>query len=127
MVVRDGKEVIRSKPLQHYFDCPLQFGAFPEFVEATDTADMADLYSITLKPGDVIVAGGWAGGGGGGLGCSRRPIPSHAKGNGTRIGTYHGEVSLCRSGLEVRAFIRRFLRFVARGFGFASWHDTNCT
>lgn len=64
MVVRDGKEVIRSKPLQHYFDCPLQFGAFPEFVEATDTADMADLYSITLKPGDVIVAGGCAEGAG---------------------------------------------------------------
>ncbi|KAG2429355.1 hypothetical protein HXX76_011121 [Chlamydomonas incerta] len=57
MVVREGKELIRSKPLQHYFDCPLQFGAFPEFVEATDTADMADLYSITLRPGDVIVAG----------------------------------------------------------------------
>lgn len=57
LVIRDGKELIRSKPLQHYFDCPLQFGAFPEFVEATDTADMADLYSITLRPGDVIVAG----------------------------------------------------------------------
>ncbi|GFR43171.1 hypothetical protein Agub_g4221 [Astrephomene gubernaculifera] len=57
VVIRDGKELIRSKPLQHYFDCPLQFGAFPEFVEATDTADMADLYRIALRPGDVIVAG----------------------------------------------------------------------
>ncbi|GLC40993.1 hypothetical protein PLESTB_000954400 [Pleodorina starrii] len=57
VVIRDGKELVRSKPLQHYFDCPLQFGAFPEFVEATDTADMADIYSIALRPGDVIIAG----------------------------------------------------------------------
>lgn len=57
VVIRNGKVVARSKPLQHYFDCPLQFGAFPEFVEATDTADMADIYSIPLAPGDVIVAG----------------------------------------------------------------------
>lgn len=56
-VFRQGQVIARSKPLQHYFDCPLQFGAFPEFVEATDTADMADLYSIPLVPGDVIVAG----------------------------------------------------------------------
>nr|BBC28495.1 protein phospatase 2C [Eudorina sp. 2006-703-Eu-15] len=57
VVIRDGRELVRSKPLQHYFDCPLQFGAFPEFVEATDTADMADIYSIALRPGDVIIAG----------------------------------------------------------------------
>lgn len=57
MVIRGGKVVAKSKPLQHYFDCPLQFGAFPEFVEATDTADMADTYSIPLSPGDVIIAG----------------------------------------------------------------------
>nr|BCL66101.1 hypothetical protein [Volvox africanus] len=57
IVIRDGRELVRSKPLQHYFDCPLQFGAFPEFVEATDTADMADIYTITLRPGDIIVAG----------------------------------------------------------------------
>ncbi len=56
-MVRGGKVVARSKPLQHYFDCPLQFGAFPEFVEATDTAAEADGYSIPLAPGDVIVAG----------------------------------------------------------------------
>lgn len=57
VVIRDKKEIVKSKPLQHYFDCPLQFGAFPEYVEATDTADMADVYSIALKPGDVIIAG----------------------------------------------------------------------
>ncbi|PNH00830.1 putative protein phosphatase 2C 1 [Tetrabaena socialis] len=57
VVIRNGRELIRSKPLQHYFDCPLQFGAFPEFVEATDTADMADLYSVSLRPGDILIAG----------------------------------------------------------------------
>ncbi|EFJ40674.1 hypothetical protein VOLCADRAFT_108071 [Volvox carteri f. nagariensis] len=57
VVIREARELVRSKPLQHYFDCPLQFGAFPEFVEATDTADMADIYRIALQPGDVIVAG----------------------------------------------------------------------
>lgn len=70
VVIRDGKELIKSKPLQHYFDCPLQFGAFPEYVEATDTAEMADLYNIALRPYDIIVAGGgacgWVGGGGAG-------------------------------------------------------------
>mmetsp|Transcript_28658 Transcript_28658/g.52680 ORF Transcript_28658/g.52680 Transcript_28658/m.52680 type:complete len:371 (-) Transcript_28658:1403-2515(-) len=57
VIIRDGKNLFKSKPLQHYFDCPLQFGAFPEYVEATDTADMADVYSIPLRRGDVIVAG----------------------------------------------------------------------
>eukprot|EP00199_Chlamydomonas_sp_CCMP681_P002432 CAMPEP_0119108012 /NCGR_PEP_ID=MMETSP1180-20130426/12991_1 /TAXON_ID=3052 ORGANISM="Chlamydomonas cf sp, Strain CCMP681" /NCGR_SAMPLE_ID=MMETSP1180 /ASSEMBLY_ACC=CAM_ASM_000741 /LENGTH=385 /DNA_ID=CAMNT_0007093571 /DNA_START=92 /DNA_END=1249 /DNA_ORIENTATION=- len=57
VVIRNGAVVAKSRPLQHYFDCPLQFGAYPEFVEATDTADMADTYSIPLASGDVIVAG----------------------------------------------------------------------
>jgi protein phosphatase PTC7 len=57
MVVRSGEVIVRSRPLQHYFDCPLQFGAFPEFVEATDTADMADLYSLPVQHGDFVVAG----------------------------------------------------------------------
>ena len=29
IVIRNGKVFARSKPLQHYFDCPLQFGAYP--------------------------------------------------------------------------------------------------
>lgn len=57
VVIRNSKVFARSKPLQHYFDCPLQFGAYPEYVEATDTADMADLYRVPLHEGDVIVAG----------------------------------------------------------------------
>eukprot|EP00798_Chlamydomonas_sp_ICE-L_P020119 gene20119-26849_t len=57
ILVRNKSIVMKSKPLQHYFDCPLQFGAFPEFVEATDTADMAEFYNVPVQPGDVIVAG----------------------------------------------------------------------
>ncbi|KAL6764776.1 serine/threonine protein phosphatase [Haematococcus lacustris] len=57
VVIRQGKVIAKSRPLQHYFDCPLQFGAFPEYVEATDTADMAEMYSIPLSVGDVVVAG----------------------------------------------------------------------
>ena len=57
IVIRKSKVFARSKPLQHYFDCPLQFGAYPEYVEATDTADMADLYRIPLHEGDLIIAG----------------------------------------------------------------------
>ncbi len=57
IVIRNEQVVIKSKALQHYFDCPLQFGAFPEFVEATDTADMADFYNVPLLPGDIVIAG----------------------------------------------------------------------
>jgi len=60
LVIRNRRPIAKSRPLQHYFDCPLQFGAFPEYVEATDTADLADTYSIPLAPGDVIVAGDFA-------------------------------------------------------------------
>ena len=57
-VIFRGKQVIaRSKPLQHYFDCPLQFGAHPEYVDATDTAEQADLYQVAVQPGDIVVAG----------------------------------------------------------------------
>ena len=57
VVIRAGKIVARSRPLQHYFDCPLQFGCFPDFVEATDTAEQSDVYKIPLLPGDMLVAG----------------------------------------------------------------------
>lgn len=57
MIVRDGEKLAQSRPLEHFFDCPLQLGAFPEFVQATDSADDADLYDIPVKPGDVIIVG----------------------------------------------------------------------
>lgn len=57
VVVRDGKVIARSRALQHHFDCPLQLGAYPDYVEITDTAEQADMYNIDVQPGDVIVAG----------------------------------------------------------------------
>ncbi|KAI8465998.1 MAG: phosphatase 2C-like domain-containing protein [Monoraphidium minutum] len=57
VVARKGAIVARSRPLQHWFDCPFQMGAYPEFVDATDTAANADIFEVPLQPGDVIVAG----------------------------------------------------------------------
>lgn len=60
VVVRDGAIVLRSSPKQHFFDCPLQLGAAPEYVDGTDTADDAELLSLPVLPGDVVVAGATA-------------------------------------------------------------------
>lgn len=60
IVVRNGQVVLRSSPKQHFFDCPLQFGAYPEHVDDTDTADDAELYTLPVMPGDIIIAGGGA-------------------------------------------------------------------
>jgi len=57
LVFKGGKTALRSSPLQHFFDCPLQFGAYPEHVDATDSADQAQLYHVPVEPGDVIIAG----------------------------------------------------------------------
>lgn len=57
MLIRDGRVVVKSEPMQHFFDCPCQFGAYPEHVEATDVASDAEEYLITGKPGDCIVLG----------------------------------------------------------------------
>eukprot|EP00873_Tetraselmis_striata_P004201 jgi/Tetstr1/424465/TSEL_014994.t1 len=56
-VFRDGKQVFASEPLQHYFDCPLQFGAYPEFVELTDNPTDAQEYKLSIRAGDVVVMG----------------------------------------------------------------------
>jgi hypothetical protein len=58
VVVRGGQIVLRSSPKQHFFDCPLQFGSYPEHVDDTDTADDAEVYQLPVLPGDVIIAGG---------------------------------------------------------------------
>ncbi|KIZ01643.1 putative PTC7 protein phosphatase [Monoraphidium neglectum] len=57
LVARGGAIITRSRPLQHFFDCPLQLGAYPEFVDCTDTAAQAEVYEVPLQAGDVIVAG----------------------------------------------------------------------
>ncbi len=57
MLVREGKIVYRSPVLQHFFDCPLQFGAVPDFSESTDNAEDAAVAELQVHPGDVLLAG----------------------------------------------------------------------
>ena len=57
MLVRDRKVVYRSPVLQHFFDCPLQFGAVPDFSESTDSAEDAAIAELQVQPGDVLLAG----------------------------------------------------------------------
>jgi protein phosphatase PTC7 len=54
-VVRDGQVHFQSSPLQHFFDCPYQFGA-RGFTTATDTAEDAAEVQVELQPGDVVLA-----------------------------------------------------------------------
>lgn len=54
-MVRAGEVVARSRPQQHYFDCPLQLGCHPTYVDATDTARDADVTEVALQDGDIIV------------------------------------------------------------------------
>ncbi|KAK9815581.1 hypothetical protein WJX72_006209 [[Myrmecia] bisecta] len=56
-VFRQGRLVFRTPPLQHFFDCPYQFGSCPDFTTATDNASDAEVALVALQEGDVIVAG----------------------------------------------------------------------
>jgi protein phosphatase PTC7 len=56
LLVRDGRPVFKSPALQHFFDCPLQFAAHPDYTSATDNAEDAAVYAIDLMPGDWVVA-----------------------------------------------------------------------
>ena len=57
MLVRERKVLYRSPVLQHFFDCPLQFGAVPDFSESTDSAEDAAVAELQVQPGDVLLAG----------------------------------------------------------------------
>ena len=57
LVLRDGVVVFRTKPQQHFFDCPLQFAACPEYVEETDSVDDADVFDVSVEYDDIIVTG----------------------------------------------------------------------
>ena len=57
LLVRKGQAVFRTPALQHFFDCPLQFAAYPDYTSATDTPEDAGVYELPVQPGDVIVAG----------------------------------------------------------------------
>ncbi|KAK9797372.1 hypothetical protein WJX73_006528 [Symbiochloris irregularis] len=57
MVVRRGQTIFRSEPQEHFFDCPYQFAASPEFAPNTDHVDSAAVVEVELQAGDIIVAG----------------------------------------------------------------------
>lgn len=57
MVVRQGQTIFRSEPQEHFFDCPYQFAASPEFAPNTDHVDSAAVVEVELQAGDIIVAG----------------------------------------------------------------------
>ena len=47
--MRKGLITFRSPVLQHFFDCPLQFGAVPEHTNASDYAEDADLFELAVQ------------------------------------------------------------------------------
>lgn len=49
--------IYQSIPQQHFFDCPRQLGAFPEYCDGTDTSDDADEYIYDVIPDDIIIMG----------------------------------------------------------------------
>lgn len=51
MLIR-GEVVYRSPVQQHYFDCPFQLGS-----NSMDSPSSGDEMAVSVKPGDVIVAG----------------------------------------------------------------------
>lgn len=55
LVIRGGSIVFTSPILQHFFDCPYQFGACPEYAEATDSVKDAEVYEVEVQEGDVVV------------------------------------------------------------------------
>ncbi|KAM7512262.1 hypothetical protein LguiB_011137 [Lonicera macranthoides] len=52
MLIRGGEVVYRSPVQQHYFDCPFQLGS-----NYMDSPSSGDEMSVSVEPGDVIVAG----------------------------------------------------------------------
>ena len=57
IVVRNGTVLFQTPTLQHFFDCPYQLGAYPDFVDATDYPSDAETYTLNVMPGDTIVIG----------------------------------------------------------------------
>ncbi|KAK9863067.1 hypothetical protein WJX84_009275 [Apatococcus fuscideae] len=55
MHVRDRQVLHRATPGLHFFDCPFQFGNAPEHTSGTDTADDADMATLSVQPGDILV------------------------------------------------------------------------
>lgn len=51
-VIRQGKLAFKTPAQQHEFNFPFQLGS-----GASDTADMADVYDVAVRAGDIIVLG----------------------------------------------------------------------
>jgi len=57
IVVRNKQAVFQTPHQEHFFDCPYQLGAAPEYVEATDSAEDAMHFRVKMMVGDYIVMG----------------------------------------------------------------------
>ena len=57
MHVRQDSVMFRSKPMSHFFDCPLQLAAAPEHSQVTDSASNAFTTELRVQPGDLLIAG----------------------------------------------------------------------
>mmetsp|Transcript_45898 Transcript_45898/g.73830 ORF Transcript_45898/g.73830 Transcript_45898/m.73830 type:complete len:554 (-) Transcript_45898:306-1967(-) len=55
LVLRNGKEIARSRPQTYEFNMPYQLGN-QELEECCNSAEDADVYSVPVREGDVIVA-----------------------------------------------------------------------
>ena len=51
LIVRAGRLHFQTPAMQHFFDCPLQFGMPPD----TDYAEDAAVFELEVQPGDAIV------------------------------------------------------------------------
>lgn len=55
LVIRSGSIVLKTAVQEHFFDCPYQLGAAPEYVPETDYPTDANQIIEQLHEGDVIV------------------------------------------------------------------------
>lgn len=55
LVIRDGNILMQSPVQEHFFDCPFQLGAAPEYVPETDYPEDSNQIKQQLQGGDVIV------------------------------------------------------------------------
>ncbi len=44
VLIRNGEIIFQTPALQHFFDCPYQMGAYPEYTDVTDSAEDAQVF-----------------------------------------------------------------------------------
>ena len=57
IVIRNGRVIFKTPAQQHFFDCPYQLGAAPEYVPETDRASDSMQFRLDIQQDDVIVMG----------------------------------------------------------------------